>query len=75
MLCIESQVLLEKGHNMEVFIEGTRSRMGKLLQPKLGILKIIMDAVESGRLKDVIIVPMSIGIRSFDFCDLILFRL
>lgn len=57
---INFQVLLENGHNMEIFIEGTRSRMGKLLQPKLGLLKIIMDTVTSGRIKDAIIVPMSI---------------
>lgn len=35
--------------------------MGKLLQPKFGILKIILDAVASGRIRDVILCPMSIG--------------
>jgi glycerol-3-phosphate O-acyltransferase len=53
--------LLNRGHNLEAFIEGTRSRIGKLLQPKFGILKIIQEAVLSGRVKDAIIVPMSIG--------------
>ncbi|KAI9105789.1 hypothetical protein DFS34DRAFT_28852 [Phlyctochytrium arcticum] len=55
------ELLLNRGHNIEVFIEGTRSRMGKLLQPKFGILKIILDAIASGRVRDAIIVPMSIG--------------
>ncbi|KAJ3016431.1 hypothetical protein HKX48_004039 [Thoreauomyces humboldtii] len=55
------ELLMARGHNLEVFIEGTRSRIGKLLQPKFGILKIVLDAVASGRIKDVILVPMSIG--------------
>lgn len=55
------QVLMERGHNIEAFIEGGRSRMGKLLQPKFGILKIVLNAVLSGRIKDAYIVPMSIG--------------
>ncbi|CAB5170961.1 unnamed protein product [Rhizophagus irregularis] len=52
--------LLERGHNIECFIEGTRSRTGKLLPPKLGILKIVLDCILSGRAKDCWIVPMSI---------------
>ncbi|KAI9205226.1 putative acyltransferase [Polychytrium aggregatum] len=55
------ELLLLRGYNIEVFIEGTRSRIGKLLQPKLGILKIIMDAVMNRRVRDCLIVPMSIG--------------
>ncbi|KAL3901083.1 MAG: hypothetical protein SGCHY_000870 [Lobulomycetales sp.] len=56
------EILLERGHNIEAFIEGTRSRMGKLLQPKFGILKIILESIiNNGRIKDCIIVPMSIG--------------
>lgn len=55
------QVLLERGYNIECFIEGTRSRTGKLLNPKFGILRIILDAVLSGRTKDCLIVPISIG--------------
>ncbi|KAI9175858.1 hypothetical protein H9P43_006222 [Blastocladiella emersonii ATCC 22665] len=55
------EVLLQRGHNMEAFIEGTRSRTGKLLPPRFGVLKVILDAVMSGRVKDAVIVPMSIG--------------
>ncbi|KAF9355308.1 hypothetical protein BGX34_010545, partial [Mortierella sp. NVP85] len=55
------QELLEGGFNIECFIEGTRSRTGKLLPPKLGVLKIIMDAMLSERIKDCYIVPISIG--------------
>ncbi|KAI8057148.1 acyltransferase-domain-containing protein [Syncephalis plumigaleata] len=52
------ETLLEKGYNIECFIEGTRS---KLLQPKFGILKLILEGLQSGRTDDCIIVPMSIG--------------
>ncbi|CAG8741860.1 4460_t:CDS:2, partial [Acaulospora morrowiae] len=52
--------LLERGHNIEFFIEGTRSRTGKALPPKLGLMKIIVDCILSGRAKDCWIVPVSI---------------
>ncbi|KAL1920575.1 uncharacterized protein VTP21DRAFT_952 [Calcarisporiella thermophila] len=58
------QQLLECGHNIECYIEGTRSRTGKLLPPKLGILKIILDYIispDTDTNKDAIIVPVSIG--------------
>ncbi|CAI2177610.1 8662_t:CDS:10 [Funneliformis geosporum] len=52
--------LLERGHNVECFIEGTRSRTGKLLPPKLGVLKIVLECILTERAKDCWIVPMSI---------------
>ncbi|KAI8924622.1 hypothetical protein BC831DRAFT_464859 [Entophlyctis helioformis] len=55
------ETLLMRGHNIEAFVEGTRSRTGKPLQPKFGVLKIMMDAVWSGRVADAMIVPVSIG--------------
>lgn len=55
------ELLLTKGYNLEVFVEGTRSRVGKVLQPKFGFIKLILDAVMSGRVKDALIVPVSIG--------------
>lgn len=53
--------LLSKGFNFECFVEGTRSRLGKLLQPKLGVVKIILDALVDNRFSDCHIVPISIG--------------
>ncbi|GAA5925860.1 hypothetical protein JCM10213_007305 [Rhodosporidiobolus nylandii] len=52
--------LLENGKNIECFIEGSRSRTGKLLPPKLGILKYVLEAVESGRTDDVWLCPVSL---------------
>ncbi|CAG8445599.1 13588_t:CDS:10 [Dentiscutata erythropus] len=54
------ECLLESGHNLECFIEGTRSRTGKLLPPKLGILKNILECILSGRTEDCWIVPVSL---------------
>ncbi|KAJ5312333.1 hypothetical protein N7508_003163 [Penicillium antarcticum] len=51
--------LLQQGFNFECFIEGGRSRTGKLLSPKFGILSFIMDSLLSGRVEDTIICPVS----------------
>lgn len=51
--------LLQGGFNFECFIEGGRSRTGKLLAPKFGILSFILDSILSGRVEDTIICPVS----------------
>ena len=51
--------LLQQGFNFECFIEGGRSRTGKLLPPKFGILSFILDSILSGRIEDAIICPVS----------------
>ncbi|KAI9928371.1 hypothetical protein ASPWEDRAFT_50421 [Aspergillus wentii DTO 134E9] len=51
--------ILQQGFNFECFIEGGRSRTGKLLSPKFGILNFILDSVLSGRVEDTIICPVS----------------
>jgi glycerol-3-phosphate O-acyltransferase len=53
--------LLQEGYNIEQFIEGGRSRTGKLLMPKLGLLSIILNAFKNGACEDMIIVPIYIG--------------
>ena len=51
--------LLQNGFNFECFIEGGRSRTGKLLSPKFGILSFLLDSVLSSRVDDAIICPVS----------------
>ena len=51
--------LLQNGFNFECFIEGGRSRTGKLLSPKFGILNFLLDSVLFGRVDDAIICPVS----------------
>lgn len=53
--------LLEEGYNIEQFIEGGRSRTGKLLMPKLGLLSILLNAFQNGASSDMIVVPIYIG--------------
>lgn len=52
---------MEQGYPIEFFIEGTRSRTGKLVKPKYGMLDMIVRAFASGRLESVKIVPISVG--------------
>ena len=53
--------LLQEGFNIEVFIEGGRSRTGKLLSPKTGLLSILLDAYRNGACEDLILAPIFIG--------------
>ena len=53
------ETLMKGGYHIEAFVEGGRSRTGKLLPPKYGILSYILDAVLSGRVEDAIICPVS----------------
>ncbi|MDY7036712.1 MAG: 1-acyl-sn-glycerol-3-phosphate acyltransferase, partial [Thermodesulfobacteriota bacterium] len=54
------KALLEEGHPIEFFIEGGRSRNGKLVIPKTGFLSILLQAYNEGFCNDLIFVPTSI---------------
>ncbi|MBT7697513.1 MAG: glycerol-3-phosphate acyltransferase, partial [Desulfobacterales bacterium] len=53
--------ILNEGFNVEFFIEGGRSRTGKLLSPKLGLLSILLNAYKNGACKDMNFVPIYVG--------------
>jgi glycerol-3-phosphate O-acyltransferase len=53
--------LLEEGFHIEFFIEGTRSRTGKLLPPRLGALSMLLGAYRAGACPDLVFVPIYIG--------------
>ncbi len=53
--------LLDEGFNIEFFIEGGRSRTGKLLTPKLGLLSILLDAYKNGACENLLFTPIFIG--------------
>lgn len=55
--------LVSKRFNLSWSIEGTRSRTGKMLPPKLGLMGYVADAYLDGRSDDVLLQPVSI---SFD---------
>ncbi len=52
--------LIREGYTQEFFIEGGRSRTGKILTPKLGMLSAIVDAFGQGVRRDLYLVPVSI---------------
>ncbi len=53
--------LIRDGFPIEVFVEGGRSRTGKLLAPKFGMLGMIVEAALSIPQRQVFFVPISIG--------------
>ena len=53
--------LIEKRFSLEFFMEGGRSRSGKLLPPRFGMLAYVVDAYRRGRSDDVLILPISIA--------------
>ena len=55
--------IVEKRFNLSWSIEGTRSRTGKMLPPKLGLMSYVADAYLEGRSGDILLQPVSI---SFD---------
>lgn len=52
--------LISKRFPLEWYIEGGRSRSGKLLPPRFGLLAYVVDAYRRGYSEDVYLVPVSI---------------
>jgi glycerol-3-phosphate O-acyltransferase len=53
--------LVKDGFTLEFFLEGGRSRTGKLLPPKVGLLSLVVDAALGVTGKKIYFVPISIG--------------
>ena len=53
--------LFKEGYTQQFFIEGGRSRTGKTLPPKMGILAMLVDAFLESREQDAIFVPAHIS--------------
>ena len=52
--------LMRKRFNLEWYIEGGRSRTGKLRPPRYGLLSYLVDAFDRGGIEDAQLVPVSI---------------
>ncbi len=61
--CLKKYVeyLLKNRIPIKFFIEGTRSRTGKMLAPAYGLLKMVLDTVQRNACEDVALVPVSIS--------------
>jgi glycerol-3-phosphate O-acyltransferase len=53
--------LVEKRFPLEWYMEGGRSRSGKLMAPRLGLLSYVVDAIRRGKCDDVQLIPVSIA--------------
>jgi glycerol-3-phosphate O-acyltransferase len=53
--------LIEKRFSLEWYIEGGRSRSGKLLPPMFGMLAYVVDAYRRGKSEDVFLIPVAIA--------------
>jgi len=53
--------LLEKRFPLTWSFEGTRSRMGKLMPPRYGMLKYVMDAMQESNADDLHVIPVAIN--------------
>ncbi|WP_353169186.1 glycerol-3-phosphate 1-O-acyltransferase PlsB, partial [Providencia sp.] len=53
--------LFARGYSIEYFVEGGRSRTGRLLQPKTGTLSMTLQAMLRGDSRPITIVPIYIG--------------
>jgi glycerol-3-phosphate O-acyltransferase len=53
--------LIEKRFTLEWYLEGGRSRSGKLLPPRFGLFAYVVDAYRRGRSEDVLFIPVAIA--------------
>jgi glycerol-3-phosphate O-acyltransferase len=55
------KILLQEGLPLEFFIEGGRSRTGKMVMPKYGLLSMILQAFQEKACDDLAAIPVYIG--------------
>jgi glycerol-3-phosphate O-acyltransferase len=53
--------ILREGYWLEFFLEGGRSRTGKLLPPRYGVLKTVVQAHTEGFVPQMVLVPLYVG--------------
>ncbi|HEX5420035.1 MAG TPA: glycerol-3-phosphate 1-O-acyltransferase PlsB [Gammaproteobacteria bacterium] len=55
------ELILARGFPVEYFVEGTRSRTGRLLKPKLGLLSMTVQSFLSDHSRALVLVPVYFG--------------
>lgn len=53
--------VFRRGHSVEYFVEGGRTRTGRLLPPRFGLLQMTLDAQRRGLPRPIAFVPVYIG--------------
>lgn len=54
-------LMMHRGHSIEYFIEGGRSRSGRLLSPKTGLLKMTLEAWTQDTTRPIALIPVAIS--------------
>ncbi|MBI4212146.1 MAG: 1-acyl-sn-glycerol-3-phosphate acyltransferase [Deltaproteobacteria bacterium] len=54
------RILLQEGYAQEFFIEGSRSRSGKLGEPRMGMLSYFLKAAADGNVQQLTFIPVTI---------------
>ena len=52
--------LSKRGHLLEFYIEGGRSRSGGMRLPRIGLLKYLLDGWKAGEREDILLVPVGV---------------
>ena len=62
-VCLKAYMayLVKHKQNLEWYIEGGRTRTGKLRPPRMGILSYLVDAYDEYAEEDVLIIPVFVG--------------
>lgn len=55
------KTMINEGYSIEFFIEGGRSRTGKLSYPRYGFLNYLIESIDEGYNRDLVFVPISIS--------------
>ena len=55
------KTLIKEGYGIEFFIEGGRSRTGRIGHPQMGFLKYLIDTIEEGYNTDMVFIPVAIN--------------
>ena len=55
------KVVMQEGFPIEFFIEGGRSRTGKMVMPKYGLLSMVIQAYREGACDNLAVIPVYIG--------------
>ncbi len=64
ILDIYLRICLERGDNLEFFVEGGRSRTGLTLAPRFGLLSSVLENRQLGTVRPIAIVPLYISYES-----------
>ena len=61
LICQHIVELLRQQQFLEIFLEGTRSRSGKISCARAGLLSVVVDTLSTNTIPDILIIPVGIS--------------